>query len=85
MILDTEKLQLDALVNESVATYSWSGCTVSVKDRATGQEKLILHDVSGSAQAGTFESILFPRVDRRTKIWGVSGGGAVEILPRLLL
>ena len=58
MTLDTEKLQLDTLVNEFVATYSWSECTVAVKDRATSQEKLILHDVSGSAQAGTFTMLV---------------------------
>lgn len=41
------------LYNDSVSSLSWSGCTVTVLDRTTKQERNLLEAVSGVAKAGT--------------------------------
>lgn len=55
---DVEKQSLQAeqhlhvLANDSISTYSWRHCTVEVTDRATGQPRKLLDDVSGHIEAG---------------------------------
>jgi len=38
--------------NHSVASFAWQDCTVTVRDRVTKQDRLLLDNVSGIAKAG---------------------------------
>jgi hypothetical protein len=49
---DEEKAELNILLNSTVGSYCWNHCSVEVKDRKTGPQKLILDNVSGLAKAG---------------------------------
>jgi hypothetical protein len=57
---DVEGGDHDHLYNEVVSSYSWSGCSVHVKDRKSKGPKAILDDVEGLANAGT-SFIIYPR------------------------
>jgi hypothetical protein len=42
------------LMNHSVKNVSWSGLTVTVKDRQTKEARDLIHDISGDVQQGMF-------------------------------
>jgi hypothetical protein len=42
------------LMNHSVKNFSWSGLTVTVKDRQTKKARDLINDISGDVQQGTF-------------------------------
>ena len=42
------------LMNHSVKNFSWSGLTVTVKDRQTKKARDLINDISGNVQQGTF-------------------------------
>jgi uncharacterized protein YchJ len=42
-----------SFLNATVKTLSWSGLTVTVKDRETGQAKTLVENVAGIVQAGS--------------------------------
>lgn len=51
---DLEKNEANRfLMNDIVQDFSWSGLTVTVKDRQTKQARDLINDVSGSIQQGT--------------------------------
>lgn len=50
------------LMNRSVQDFSWSGLTVTVKDRQTKQARDLICDISGDVQRGE------PNLRSRTKI-----------------
>jgi hypothetical protein len=56
---DLEGGEADHLHNKSVSAYSWSGCSVHVKDHARKGMKTILQDVEGLACAGAFLNLSF--------------------------
>lgn len=45
------------LVNHSVKTFSWTGLTVTVKDRQTKEARDLINDISGDVQQGMFVRI----------------------------
>ncbi|KAH6621251.1 P-loop containing nucleoside triphosphate hydrolase protein [Chaetomium sp. MPI-SDFR-AT-0129] len=47
-------------LNASVKTLSWSGLTVTVKDRETGQAKTLVENIAGSVQAGECCAVMGP-------------------------
>jgi len=52
--MDMEKATTDAhLQNTVVHSFTWQGVTVTVKDRKTKQDKLILDGIDGMVHAGT--------------------------------
>lgn len=42
----------DFLMNNTVHDFTWSGLTVSVKDRKTKQRRNLIEDISGNVQQG---------------------------------
>jgi hypothetical protein len=40
------------LMNHSVKTFSWTGLTVTVKDRQTKEARDLINDISGDVQQG---------------------------------
>lgn len=42
------------LMNHTVQDFSWSGLTVTVKDRQTKEARDLINDVSGSMQQGKY-------------------------------
>jgi len=53
--LDVEQKVVDEahLQNTTVHSFTWQGVTVTVKDRKTGQPKVILDGIDGTVRAGT--------------------------------
>lgn len=49
---DLEKNDHQFLINHTVQEFSWSGLTVTVKDRQTKQVRDLINDVSGSTLQG---------------------------------
>ncbi|KAF2672882.1 ABC transporter [Microthyrium microscopicum] len=68
---DIERGILGELVNDSVDVYRWSHCSVEVKDRATGNQKLILDDISGEARAGEVIALMGPSGSGKTTLLNV--------------
>ncbi|KAL3440417.1 P-loop containing nucleoside triphosphate hydrolase protein [Aspergillus insuetus] len=48
------------LRNETVNCFSWSGLTVTVKDRQTKQARDLLNDITGDVQAGELVALMGP-------------------------
>ncbi|RAL13164.1 P-loop containing nucleoside triphosphate hydrolase protein [Aspergillus homomorphus CBS 101889] len=63
---DTRTLDLERsdsrhfLRNDTVDNFSWSGLTVTVKDRQTKQARDLLNDISGDVQAGELVALMGP-------------------------
>lgn len=59
--MDSKQLPLaeKRLLNTPVETLSWSGLTVTVKERETGQPKTLVDNVEGIMQAGWFPPPIF--------------------------
>jgi hypothetical protein len=53
--VDVEQKVVDEahLQNTTVNNFIWQGITVTVKDRKTGQPKVILNGIDGAVKAGT--------------------------------
>ena len=64
---DVEGAQGGLLRNDTVFTYAWSGCSVTVKDRKTKQPRRILDQASGVAQSGACPSVQAVRSDGRAE------------------
>jgi hypothetical protein len=41
-------------MNHSVKTFSWTGLTVTVKDRQTKEARDLINDITGDVQQGMF-------------------------------
>jgi hypothetical protein len=50
---DLERNDGRFLMNQSVKDFSWSGLTVTVKDRETKQARDLICDISGNVKQGT--------------------------------
>lgn len=50
-------LMEEHLVNTTVKNITWTGVTVTVKDRETKQPRTIVDDVSGIVEAGTYSPV----------------------------
>lgn len=49
----------DFLMNHSVHNFSWSGLTVTVKDRQTTKARDLINDISGEVQQGTYRDSIW--------------------------
>lgn len=49
---DIEDADSRFLMNHSVKNFSWSGLTVTVKDRQTKEARDLINDISGDVQQG---------------------------------
>lgn len=56
------------LMNHSVHNFSWSGLTVTVKDRHTRQSRNLINDVSGDALQGGLKQLPITPLAR---LWSV--------------
>ena len=57
-VLDLERNESGRfLMNYSVQNFSWSGLTVTVKDRQTKQPRDLINGVSGDAQQGKLKRL----------------------------
>jgi len=54
---DLERNDGRSLMNHSVKNFSWSGLTVTVKDRQRKRARDLICDISGDAQLGTYEAV----------------------------
>ncbi|CAG7962715.1 unnamed protein product [Penicillium nalgiovense] len=53
---DLERNDARFLMNQSVKDFSWSGLTVTVKDRETKQARDRICDISGNVKQGTCDA-----------------------------
>ena len=51
---DIEDADSRFLMNHSVKNFSWSGLTVTVKDRQTKEARDLINDITGDVQQGMF-------------------------------
>lgn len=57
------------LANNTIASYSWSNVTVTVRDRQTKSPRQILSSASGFVKAGELLALMGPRYCPHYLIW----------------